>query len=172
MARSRVRNIVKGGGKNSVQGFKELKAKLQDLQPENPTMRADIQAVLGDAAVEVRNEMRAQAMIAGWPARLIATIFKFSELRAMGKEKISALAGVSKKRSMLEWKAGKHPKSQNAKVPPGGKVAESLATMYEFGTSRMSAHPAIRPAVKIVRNKVREAVKAGMRALLEKYANG
>jgi hypothetical protein len=181
MARKRrIRTIQE---KFSVEGFQELQIKLRDLHPsENKFMKMQINDVLGDAATEVRDQMRASAMIARWPVSLIKTIFSYYELNAMytrRRNRPSALAGVSKRQSMIEWRAGAHPKSPRAKNPPGKIISESLATMMEYGTSgttleygtsHIQARPAIRPALRMVRARVRALFVTRLREVLKKFS--
>jgi HK97 gp10 family phage protein len=185
-----VRNIARGGGKaykGGVTGLKELEAKLKALRADNPQLTADLRKMLGDAAGGLRDQMKSSAQAAGWASHSIKT--RSGKVLATGQEaidsifasskgasgenpraRISALAGVSKRRSMVEWTAGKHPVSPNAKVAPGGKVAEAYATMLEFGTSRMPARPAIRPAVQSGKQGIINVLTDGFQALLAKYS--
>lgn len=80
----------------------------------------------------------------------------------------SVLFGVSKKKSMLEWTAGKHPKHPRAKIPPGGKVAMSLATMFEYGTTQLSARPFFRPAMAAIRPMAARVISEGVGAAIKK----
>lgn len=173
MARARLRNVARGGGKafkGEVQGLKELEAKLKAMIPENPAMARFINAVVADAASATAGIMRTSASAAGWPASIVSTIFSYGKQRENSKKRISALAGVSKKRSMVVWRAGRHPKSANAKVPPGGKVAMARATMLEFGTSRSPAKPAIRNAVKQAKGVIIAKVTEGFQSIYSKFS--
>lgn len=100
----------------------------------------------------------------------INSIFSYGKPRSGDFKKIDALAGVTKPETMVEWTAGKHPKSGRAKVSAGGKVAMAFATMLEFGTSRMRARPAIRPAVKAAQARIIARVTGGLNGMMEKFA--
>lgn len=173
MARARLRNVARGGGKalkSEVRGLKDLEVKLKDLLPGNPRMAKMINAVVAEAAEELANTMRSSARAAGWPEWIVKSIFSYGQMRASGKKRITALAGVNKKMSMVEWRAGKHPKSPNAKVTPGGKVAMARATMLEFGTSRAPAKPAIRSAVKQAKGVIIAKVTEGFQSIYSKFS--
>jgi hypothetical protein len=186
-----VRNIARGGGKAykaEVTGLKELERKLKALSVDNPQLRNDIFGVVGDAADELRDEMKSAARGAGWGAQSIRfrgprrsgvmrgedainSIFAYAKPRGGDfRKRISALAGVSKQKTLIEWRAGKFPKSPNAKIAPGGAVAESLAAMLEFGTSNHPARPAIRGVIRGQKAKMIDAITTGYNALLEKYS--
>lgn len=186
--------------KEAVTGLKELEAKLKALAPEHPEMARWLQNVVGKASIEMRNEMAAQARAAGWGTQRITnylsekkgtgkrrltgktttvegqaaidSIFAFTRGRPSksGKAKVSALAGVTKPKTMIEWRAGLYPRSPRAKRSYPTVIAEAFATMLEFGTSRMAARPAIRTAVKTARPRVIQAVSDGFNAVLEKFS--
>ncbi len=181
-------NVLRGGGKGTreaVTGLKELNAKLKALSPENPDMARWLQNVVGKASIEMRNEMVAQARAAGWGGQrlrskggmvtgdeAIASIFAFtrSSKQTRRAAKVSALAGVTKGKTMVEWRAGRYPQSPRAKVAWKKLVAMAFATMLEFGTTRMAARPAIRTAVKTARPRVIAAVADGYKAVLKKFS--
>lgn len=175
--RTNIRNVARGGGKltrEAVQGLKQLEAKLRDLLPSNPKMAQAVSEVVGDAAQEVRSEIQAQAMLQQWPQEILRYVFGYREGKPAGsRNKIAALAGVSKGHKnpahpmYKEWRAGRHPKSPNAKVGPGGKVGMGWPTMWEFGTSNRPARPAVRPAIKNARARVIEIAAKGYSAILE-----
>lgn len=189
MGRFKPRNIVRGGGKEVVQGMKELTVKLNQLSGDDPQLAQDIMTVLGDAATEVRDEMRSSAMVAGWPSVLINTAFFRAADLAKGqyatrrRATLSALAGVSKGHRdpadprYKEWVAAEKPpahplKAVDRKVPAGAKVGMGFATMWEFGTSRMPARPAIRIAVRNVRARVRSIIASGLKEIIGDYTHG
>jgi len=186
--------------KVDIQGLKELETKLRALKMDNPQIVGEIYHVVGAAADNLRDDMRSAARSAGWGAEkavrrkgvattkaitmktfqssdgkvltgddAINSIFSFDEPRG-GTNKISALAGLNKKRTMVRWKAGKHPKSKNAKVAPGGEVAMAFASMLEFGTSIHRSRPAIRKAVQSGRQRIIDTIAKGFTALIEKYS--
>lgn len=171
-------NLARGGGRadqSAVLGLKELEAKLRALMPvDGSPMAKEVQSVVAGAADEVRDAMRSSARAAGWPQNVIDSVFSYGRTTAItfrGPEgKATALAGVNKRRTMVEWIAGKHPKSPNAKVTPGNKVAMSRAAMLEFGTTRSPAKPAIRSALKAAGPMVVARLAAGFNAILTKFS--
>lgn len=91
------------------------------------------------------------------------------------RQRISALAGVTKPETMVEWTTpGINAASAKAGRPrkraKGETVAMAFATMLEFGTSRMKARPAIRPAVKAARERIVAKVAEQYRSLLDKFS--
>ena len=101
----------------------------------------------------------------------INSIFSFAEQQSGSvKHKISGLVGVGKRKTMIEWRAGKHPKSPRAQVQAGNMVAMAFATMLEFGTSTQRARPAIRKAINSARSMMIDKLASGYRALIEKYS--
>ncbi len=186
----RATNVLRGGGKatrelEAITGIKELEAKLKALAPEHPEMARWLQAVVGKASIEMRREMAVQARAAGWGSQsirigsrtitgdeAIASIFAFTRSSKQSRRaaKVSALAGLTKDKTMVEWRAGRYPKSPRAKVAWKKLVAMAFATMLEFGTTRMAARPAIRTAVKTARPRVIAAVADGFNAVLNKFS--
>ena len=186
-----VRNIARGGGaafKPQILGLKELERKLKALRADNPNMTKDMYQVVGDAADSMRDEMRASASAAGWGSQklkwrsgqrsgiatgneAIQSIFSFSKPRGGdSRKRISAVVGVGKRRTLVEWIAGRFPKSPRAKVSPGGRVAMALAAMLEFGTTRRAARPAIRKAIQSGKMRIVNTIAVGYRTLLAKYS--
>jgi len=153
-----------------VQGLKQLEGKLKELLPENPKMAQAAQQLVAETSKMAADQMRANARSAGWPSAAVNSIFSYGQSQPGKRKKITALAGVNKRRNMAEWTATANPRSPNAKVGAGGKVAMSLPTMYEFGTSRMRAHPAIRPAVQQVRGQVVSQLSAGITDIISRTA--
>jgi len=149
--------------KEALEGLRALTDQLNKIVPDNPAVEAQVQAIVADAAVELRDMMRQNAQAQGWPKEVIDSIFADGRKQ---RGRTGALAGANKRRTMFEWRAGKHPKSPRAKVPPGGKVAMSRATALEFGTTRNKARPAIRPAVQAAKRKVVETLTKGFQKLL------
>ncbi len=186
-----VRNVARGGGKafkTEVTGLKELERKLKALAGSNPELRKAVQSAVGQMAIVARDEMRSQARSAGWGSssitwknkgksgtvtgqQAINSIFAFGEPRENpGKwAKITALAGVGKRRTMFEWIAGRHPASTRARVAPGGKVAMSLAAALEFGTTRHAPKPAIRNAIANVKMRIIDTLTTEYNAILQRF---
>lgn len=119
---------------------------------------ARVRQIIGDglreAATEIKTEATARARAQNWPKAAAESFFAYYDPEKDKPRRSGALAGAAKKRSMVEWTARANPKSPRAKVAPGGKVAMSLAAMYEFGTSWLAARPAFRPAVAAAKERV------------------
>jgi HK97 gp10 family phage protein len=153
----------------SVHGIRELRARLQDVLSEEK-LRQSTGALVQEVADKVRDRMRSNARAAGWPSSIIPYVFAVSDDIARGK--IRALAGVSKGGKnkthpmYREWRAGKHPKSPKAKVSPGGKVGMGWPTMWEFGTSRQPARPAIGPAITSMKKEISDMMATGLRKIM------
>jgi len=184
-----VRNIARGGGKafkTEVKGLKELERKLKALRMDNPQITDELYEVVAGASDELRNQMKSAARAAGWGSRkttvnghaisgedAINSIFS-AVLKQGGtsRRRISAIAGVGKRKTMIEWRAGKrpHPLHPPAKRAPGEKVAEAFATMLEIGTSKNPALPAIIAALKGSKGMIIDKVGSGYKALIDKYS--
>ncbi len=194
MAALKVPNIARGGKglRSEVRGVKELERKLKQLATTNPGLTTAIRVLVGQASADVRNEMKSRAISAGWASKSIST--RKGTVLATGQEvidsmfasarpapgddprrRVSGLAGVSKRRSMVEWIAGRvGPQSWPTRTPrrvkAGGLVAEAFATMLEFGTTRMKPRPAIVPAIQAARGRVVATLTEGYNDLLVKYS--
>ncbi len=191
-------NLARGGGKalkSEVKGVKELERKLKQLATTNPGLTTAIRILVGNASAEVRNEMKRRAISAGWANQAIFAQGANGKRKAMSgqtvidimfasarpapgdnpRRRISGMAGVSKRRSMVEWIAGRvgpfsWPTRTPRRVKAGNPVAESFATMLEFGTTRMKPRPAIVPAIQAARSRVVATLTEGYNDLLAKYS--
>lgn len=125
--------------------------------------------VLGDAADVLSGAMKTLARLNGYPPAVVESVFSFRRLPASlrARKQPSALAGVAKGETIVEWRATAAPKSARAKVPAGGKVAMSLAAMWEFGTSKMAGRGAIATAVTHSRGAVRETIVDGLTRVIQ-----
>ncbi|SRR6266851_632838 len=191
----RTKNIARGGGKGGVfkadiQGLKELERKLKALRMDSPEITAELFGIVGGAADDLRDRMRSAARSAGWGSQkttvqvpgqnvmkpvtgddAIDTIFSYDTPRGgSGRQRISALAGVAKKRTMIVWRAARHPQSPKAQRRYPELVAESFASMLEFGTTRMPARPAIRSTIEGAKQSILDKLSEGYKALVEKYS--
>jgi len=99
---------------------------------------------LADAAAPMVAAAKTNA--AGLSVRVEASVGMWRKQPRSKPLKKSVMIIVDKQKTMIEWKAGKYPTSPRAKVIPGEKVAESLATMFEIGTSKTWNHGPGRPA--------------------------
>jgi hypothetical protein len=135
---------------------------------EQQAARTTIMDVLGDGADLMAGAMRTMARINQYPQEVIQSIFSSRKLPPSIKirKKPSALAGVAKGETIREWRATSNPRSSRAKVGVGGKVAMSLATMFEFGTSKMPARHAITTAVLDSKSAVAVTIKDGLNRMI------
>jgi hypothetical protein len=118
---------------------------------------------LYDSAALVKGRGVSNAQSLKWPREAVAGFFAYYDPDK--PRKTTALAGISKRKSMAEWRAGKS-KSPRAKAPPGTKISMSLATMYEYGTSKMAKRPALRPAITSMKGAVLDRLKNGYMEVL------
>ncbi len=156
--------------------------------------RERLNSVLGDAADMVKVQARANAQAQKWPKAVIAAIFSYADIdKARGKFKYSirgALAGIRKgappRRDMeiyREWNPGRswggivggylHPTGKRVLkkgLVSGRLIGMSLASMFEFGTSKMAARPAFRPALRATRQRVLQFVANGYRGVIEQLS--
>lgn len=130
-----------------------------------------VRAILGDglraAAAEIKDEATRRAVALGWPKEAAESFFAYYDPAKDRLRRSGALAGAAKQRSMVEWTAGPHPKSPRAKVAPGGSVAMSKAAMFEFGTTRMPARPAFRPAITAAKNAAFQRIANAYREAID-----
>ncbi len=175
-----------------ITGIRELRANLADVVAavtNDRSISADsrtgalatgqqyITTGIRNAARLVRNQARDNATSEGWPSRVVASIFAYSDQPdTPGLKRTTALAGVNKRRSMVKWNAVRHSAQWHRvmtsgvhKVEPGSEVAMSLATMYEFGTSRMMAKPAFRPAVTATKGSVTAILVSAYRQAIQSF---
>lgn len=175
-----------------VEGVKKLRAHISDLiagmdlDPKSVGRKtavvrrahAMITETLTEAANVIKTEGQSRARTQGWPGRTIGTFFTFADPEGMRPKKTTALTGIrtgaptmrGKKDTRIykEWKAAS-TKSPRAKQPVGALIGESLASMYEHGTTRMQAKPAFRPAVAAARGRVKAALIAGYKRVIDSF---
>lgn len=195
------RNVLRGGGaanKVAVEGLKGLERKLKALSRENPELKFAMQQTVAAGAKEMRDEMRAQARAAGWGSQAAWPVPGFPRWKPHGKnvagsealqsifsygrpkpsenrwQRISALAGVTRKATMVEWRAGAKNRpalpGRERKKNRGELVAMSLATMLEYGTTNRPPRPAIRTAIKSARARIVDAVATSWKSLLDRFS--
>lgn len=172
--------------KTEVVGIKELNKRVSQFvsamsDPERAAAKETVAAGIADAAVYVRDQMRAKQRAAGWPKRLEAAAFAFTDLQKSQRGRLTALAGVRTgapprldQRIYMEWsprsgntskRAAKAKDRRQAAGHNPTKIGMSLAAMYEYGTSKMRARPAIRSVIYgsstvTALQKVRESLEA------------
>jgi hypothetical protein len=192
MVRRGPRNLLRGKGVE-IEGLRALEAKLDDLMAlgwaggsaRARAARQDLHEALRGAAEMVKSAVRTKAMAAGWPKATVAAIFSYADPRQDKPARSNALAGIRKgapprKDDAIyrEWFPGRS-QSRRAKrlIIPGDrgasglqKIGMSLATMFEFGTSKMAARPAFRPAIAAIKTQVVRRLAEGYRRVIEGLA--
>ena len=161
------RNIKTTG--SGLIGGDEIVAKLTTLvrslqgQERSQLARAVLNDVGSTAWDEIGSVAKRTAESKGLPKSISDAIFVDAGLKGIeSRQKLSALVGVRKKTSMVEWRASSSSQmNAKAKIGTGGRVAMSLATMFEYGTSIMPPKPYLRPAIESGRSGIpsRLAVK-------------
>lgn len=158
-------------------GVRELNAKLKEISAamdpaQQTSLRKGVHSVLHEAVQVIKDRAVQNAENQNWPAEAVKSIFTFADPEKGSRRRSSALVGVGKRSTMVEWHAAKTPptnplKEVQRKVAPGGAVSMSLATMFETGTSKMPARPAFRPAVSQSMQQVADKVEDGIAAMIE-----
>mgnify|MGYP001577502158 CR=1 FL=1 len=179
MPRPRIRNIAKGRSEAAL-GVRELALTFADLKESLTAEKQKASAkkvyeVIGAACETIRKEAQRIARSKGVDESVINSIFTFSDPeKGPRKRRPSGLVGVSKQRTLIEWRAGKHPASQTLegrpliiKRAPGEILSVSLAFMEEFGTSRKYAKPYFRPAIKAARSLALSEIENGLRGIID-----
>ena len=147
---------------NGLLGADEIAAKLKKmvdgLQGREKSMLArEVLGDLGKAAwTEVGSVAKSTAESKGLSKEISDAIFVDSGMGGIeSRQRLSALIGINKQKSMRTWTASwSSQMNAKAKVSAGGKVAMSLATMEEFGTSRQKPRPFLRPAIDSGRRSI------------------
>lgn len=171
----RPRNLTRGKT-SELLGVKELEQKLREINSlflqratgKAQRRRREMTEVLRDAAGVIASEARSNAAAQSVPKRVQNSIFTFADPAKDRPGKHSALVGVNKQRSMVEWTA-RASRSPRAKAAPGTRIAMSLASMFERGTTRMKARPYFTPAVKTMGGKALDVLVRGYKTILEKF---
>lgn len=157
-----------GFAKVSVKGVKQIKATLNQMAGDNAVTDADVYRILKAGTQPMADAVKAGATAAS--PYIGASVEFFADPPANRRKQKTALITVAKLPTMRTWIAARGNKSPNAKVPVGGKVAESLANMIEIGTSRMPAKPFFRPAITATRGVVRKNLTDGFNQFIADVA--
>lgn len=173
----------------AVSGLKEMQANVSRIL--DAMDGRELQADLGQLAAKGAALLEAAADAQNWPKDAVDSIFVYSQLapnERRRKSGPSALFGFRKRgrkqpwaKGYREWFPGRS-KSTRAKslVLPGlksktgglQKVGMSLATMFEFGTSKLRARPALRPTIAKLRSIYPAEVGAILQKILAKHTVG
>jgi len=157
------------GSGQQVKGIKELAAKIKAIG--DATMSREALRILGDASNQFRVKAIQNAKSANWPHEVIDNAFVDARpaLGFTGKrvKKISALFGFAKRGRSKPYRPGYV--EWNAK-DTGRLIGMSLATLFEFGGSKVAARPAFRPALASARPGALNIIENGLRNLIEAAA--
>ena len=138
----------------------------------------EAQDVMNNAAKFGRDAIRVAAATGGWPNRLIETIFKFGDIakgdlpRSLRASLVGIRKGAPPRKDPTiykEWKARGENVSPRKKRGAGELIGMSLATMYEFGTTKMAARPAFRDTYKAIRPIIRLRLIEGYKRIIEGF---
>lgn len=154
------------GTKKAVQGLEELQANVADLI--NRFSGTEAQAGMAQIAKTGAWMLESEARDQNWPHEAVESVFSFGKLPPERRQKKgpSALFGFRKRGRSRPWAPGYVEWGKRT----GKLVGESLATMYEFGTAKMSAKPAARQVVTSMRAMYPDMVAKVFKQLIEKYA--
>ncbi len=186
---ARPRSVTGSGRVVKLSGVKELAANVRDLKDIVAGFQA--QGVIADATEVVHAAVVSKAQSVGVPHEVMGDIFTYKKPpRKPNRREISALVGIRKRgysrpwaHAYREWHAGsswggiaggylrKKGKAVLKKGLASGKViGESLATMWELGTSKMRAKPFFRPALNASRLAALGVMTAGFTRIIKKYS--
>jgi hypothetical protein len=152
-----------------VKGIKELTSQLRAMK--SACVSEQIAEMLGGAADLWRRAANALVRTNRWPHEVHDTAFidaRWPQSRR-GKTKISVIFGFPKRGRARPYRPGYVEWGKRE----GKLLGMSLNTMFEFGTSKMAARPAYRPALQTQKSAMRGSVKARLAdILIEAKARG
>lgn len=163
-----------------VEGLRALQlrsAELAKIADKDSRGRAATLAAseLSSVAEFARDSIRSSARAIGWPRRIIDTIFKFGDIRqdSLPRSVRASLVGVRRgapprrdEEIYREWRASGKNKSPNRKRGAGDLIGMSLASMYEFGTTKIYARPAFRVTYKAIQGRLRQQLIDGYKRII------
>jgi len=139
-----------------ITGIKEIKQALSQVSADIDG--PELYKVMGGAVRPLQKEARRNIMYLSTSVGMSVNIA--DKQPPSRPRKKTVLVVVHKKDTMREWRARAGNRSPNAKVGAGGKVAESLGTMFELGTSLgMKAYHWFRSAFDSTKIEVAENLK-------------
>lgn len=144
-----------------VYGLQELQDRI--LKLKDSVAGDEAQAVLADIAQRGAKRIRAEAQSQHWPYKAIESVFAYTRRHNESKV-MSTLCGIRKRGNSKPWAAGYVEWGKRT----GKLLGESLATMYEYGTSKLSARPAMRPVMSEMRSTVPKNIADGYRSIIER----
>lgn len=177
---------VRFEGKKEIE--KRVKALMMETDADN--IASKLYTVAAEAAKTVADEIKQSAQSKKVPRDILKDIFSTSKPKRFsseGKRPIAQLAGIKLRgrqkpyaHAYREWR-GKHSFTKirinkrrgtivNRGTTEAGKViGMSLATMYEYGTTKMRPRPFVKPAMNMARPKVKTILTEGFKGILEEH---
>lgn len=148
-----------------VSGLKELQDKLKGLV--DAVDGQEMQSGMAQIAQHGEWMLKAEARDQNWPHEAVESTFAYGKMPPARKRGgPSALFGFRKRGRTRPWAPGYVEWGKRT----GKLVGESLATMFEFGTSKMSARPAMRIVVQAMRALYPDMAGKVLRQILEKHS--
>lgn len=160
----------------TVDGFSKLERQVNQII--HKAQGQEVMSVLGQAANMFRQQAVANADSEGLPKEVADSIFAFGRLRGKVRKNPSALVGVKRGKgtpAYVEWTASGAPGTRSgvgsgraisAKSSPGRTIGMSLATMFEYGTSRMAPRPFFARALREKKTEVKAYVHGALLKVL------
>lgn len=166
-----------------VLGLKELQQEINKLK--DAATGEKVNSLMIDAAMVLRDNAASNLRTVRAPHEVANDLFVYgkskSSLLSAGKS-VTCLVGLRKRGlkiaslGYVEWYAnrqrGAHDKTSRVRTKRqhlnvmGTKIGENLGTMWELGTTKMSARPWWRPAVLSSRSQMFGMMAAGLKSLL------
>ena len=140
----------------SIRGIKELTDQLKEL--DKAVVGPQIYDVLGKATRAWRQRFIQEATGKRWLKEAIASAFTYAKPQPgeQSRKRATSLFGIRKKGRAAPYAPGYVEwwgKSQ------GRYIGMSLATMFELGTSKMSARPAFKPSLYASRETMKDIIE-------------
>lgn len=176
--------------KVKVEGVRQLRVTVGNLvasleQEERSTYGRIAYEAMAEASAFAWRAIRSMATANGWPRASIDSIFWYGSLKreynlrgaetGFSRRLRASLVGVRKGAPprydddiYREWRASPNNKSPNRKRSGGQTIGMSLAAMYEFGTTKMAARPAFRPAYQASKAAIRKIIIEGYREIIRR----
>lgn len=146
-----------------VEGLAELQKKIGELK--DSVAYEEAYEVVGEAANEAVDIMKSSMEAQNWPKEAIESTFSYAKLSEKTKTaKATALAGIKKRGRNRPYAPGyaEWPKDKP-------EVGESLATMFEYGTSKMAPRPAIRKSITEIAAMAGTKLKSGFEKIILRH---
>lgn len=148
-----------------VSGLQELQKTVASLI--DAVDGAEMQAGFAEIAKTGEWMLKAEARDQNWPKEAVESTFSYGKLAPSNRRRQgpSAIFGFKKRGRSRPYAPGYVEWGKRA----GKLVGESLATMFEFGTSKMAARPAMRIVVQAMRAFYPDQVGKVLQKILDKH---